>query len=287
LFGDAAFEIGGIPECYALSDMHSAMIVSVSSSVKSGKIGSCRVEAAASTVKGSSIFDIDSPEGLDNLVELFLPIEEAAGATSANYIVPYAWPLNQSRLADIVARGHEIGIHGYDHSNRTSFLPVEERRQRLAAGHKLAIRFSAVGYRSPSLVRSRELLADLAPLYRYDSSIPTSGGPFPTANNGCASARPWRIGSLWEIPLSLPRDGSLRFLGYKPADIARMWIDCAGLVARSGGVVTLLTHCEAGFSGNTAMLAAYRQFIETMAGDPRFVFQLPRRLVDTLANRPR
>ncbi len=226
--------------------------------------------------------DIDSPEGLANLVEMFLPIEEAAGARSANYVVPCAWPVSSDLVEAAISRGHEIGVHGYDHSNRTPFLPAGERRTRLEAGRAFGDRFGAVGYRAPSLARTQALLDDLAPLYSYDSSIPTSGGPFPAANNGCATARPWRLGDLWEIPLSLPRDGSLRFLGHSPQTIARMWMECADIISRSGGVVTLLTHCERGFSGNPAMLSAYETFLGRIAADPRFAFMLPRELVQRL-----
>jgi hypothetical protein len=49
----------------------------------------------------------------------------------------------------------------------------------------------------PSLVRSREFIADLQAYCTYDSSIPTSGGAFPLPNK-----RPH------------PRDGSMRFLGH-------------------------------------------------------------------------
>ena len=45
--------------------------------------------------------DIDSPEGLRNLVEHFLPIEEAFGCRSANYIVPCAWPVDSGLVAEI------------------------------------------------------------------------------------------------------------------------------------------------------------------------------------------
>jgi hypothetical protein len=226
--------------------------------------------------------DIDSPEGLQNLAEMFLPIEEAAGVRSANYIVPCAWPPDPGLLDDLLRRGHEIGIHGYDHANRTPFAETDERRQRLAAGRAFGNRYGAIGYRAPSLVRTAALLADLAPLYRYDSSIPTSGGPFPVPNNGCASARPWQLGSLWEIPLSMPRDGSLRFLGHSAAEIGRIWKQVADTVARSGGVVCLLTHCEKRFSGNAAMLAAYRGFIEWAAEDSRFEFMRPADLIARL-----
>jgi len=226
--------------------------------------------------------DIDSPEGLDNLVRMFLPLEENVQARSANYIVPCAWDLDHSLLAEVRARGHEVGIHGYDHANLTAFAAPPERRRRLTAGRALAYRYGAVGYRAPSLVRTKALLSELAGLYRYDSSIPTSGGPFPVPNNGCASARPWRIGALWELPISLPRDGSLRFLGYRPREIAALWRSTAEAVARSGGVVCILTHCEAQFSGNEPMLEVYRSFLEWIAATPHFRFLRALDLVDEM-----
>ncbi len=226
--------------------------------------------------------DLDSSEGLSNLVASFLPVEEAVGARSASFVVPFAWPLDHALLAEAVARGHEIGVHGYDHSNRTPFSAPAERARRLTAGAELGRRYGATGYRAPSLVRSRELLADLAQHYAYDSSIPTSGGLFPVPNNGCATARPWRIGSLWELPLSLPRDGSLRFLGYGAAEILELWLSAAQTIHRSGGIVTLLTHCERGFSGNPPMLSAYRDFLAAIAADPAFEIMLPGALVRRL-----
>jgi peptidoglycan/xylan/chitin deacetylase (PgdA/CDA1 family) len=226
--------------------------------------------------------DIDSAEGLENLVAKFLPIEEAAGARAANYIVPHAWPLDYDLIDEVLRRGHEIGVHGYDHANRTPFLAAHERVQRLARGREFGNRYGAVGYRAPSLLRTKALLADLAPLYRYDSSIPTSGGPFPVPNNGCATARPWQLDGIWEIPITLPRDGSLQFLGYSPDAILRLWKETALLAAGSGGIVSLLTHCEGGFSGNPPMLAAYRAFIDYIVAAGRFEFVKPCELVEIL-----
>jgi peptidoglycan/xylan/chitin deacetylase (PgdA/CDA1 family) len=217
--------------------------------------------------------DIDSAEGLTNLVNDFLPCEEAAGARSTNYVVPCAWPLDHARIGAVVARGHELGVHGFDHSNRTPFANADERARRLDAARPLIDRYGIIGYRAPSLLRTRALLGDLGPRFRYDSSIPTSGGPFPVPNNGCATARPFVVERIAEIPLTLPRDGSLRFLGHSPREIARLWIECADLIARSRGIVMLLTHCERRFSGNPRMLDAYRRFLAFIAeaGD-RFRF---------------
>jgi peptidoglycan/xylan/chitin deacetylase (PgdA/CDA1 family) len=170
----------------------------------------------------------------------------------------------------VVERGHEIGVHGYDHSNRTPFLEREERRRRLSEGRAPLEAYSPTGYRAPSLVRTAGLIEDLADYFVYDSSIPTSGGPFPTFNNGCASARPFRIGRTLEIPITVRRDGTLLFLGYSPAEIGPMWIQNAEDIAAARGIVVLLTHCEKRFSGNRGMLATYRQFLEFVGSSPRF-----------------
>jgi len=216
--------------------------------------------------------DIDSPEGLAALVRDFLPIEEKAGARSTSYVVPCGWTVDEALVADAHGRGHEIGVHGYDHANRTPFAGADERRRRLDAAKPFADRFGVSGYRAPSLLRTRPLLRDLASRYRYDSSIPTSGGLFPVPNNGCASARPFTVEGIVELPLSMPRDGSLRFLGYGADDIVRLWIECADAIAAARGVVVLLTHCERRFSGTPAMLRAYRTFVEHVAASPRFHF---------------
>ena len=225
--------------------------------------------------------DIDSPEGLRNLVDRFLPAEEAAGARSTSFIVPCGWKVDEGLVQAIASRGHDVGVHGYDHSNLTPFADDTERRRRLDAARPFATKYGAAGYRAPSLLRTRALLRDLRGRYRYDSSIPTSGGLFPVPNNGCASARPWAVEGILELPLSMPRDGSLRFLGYSPDEIAALWIECADLIARAEGIVMLLTHCERRFSGDDRMFDAYRRFLDHVRAHPeRFVFSRPMDIVN-------
>jgi peptidoglycan/xylan/chitin deacetylase (PgdA/CDA1 family) len=220
--------------------------------------------------------DIDSPEGLRNLVDVFLPREEAAGAKSTSYVVPCAWTLDEGLLEETRRRGHHLGVHGYDHSNRTPFVGGDERARRLDAARPFVDRYGARGYRAPSLLRTRALLRDLGPRFDYDSSVPTSGGLFPVPNSGCATARPFPLEGIVEIPVTLPRDGSLRFLGYSAEDILRTWIDCAETIARAGGVVVLLTHCEARFSGTAPMLRVYERFIQHVCEAPeRFTITTP------------
>ena len=223
--------------------------------------------------------DLDSAEGLENLVRWFLDIEESIGVRSTNFIVPRAWPIDYRLLDHVRDRGHEIGIHGYDHSNLTPFSDPVRRLSRLEGARELIDRYDILGYRSPSLLRTRGLLRDLRNLYRYDSSIPTSGGLFPVPNNGCASARPFWIEEMAELPLTMPRDGSLRFLGYSPQEILDCWIHCAQEISQSGGVVVLLTHCEAHFSGNSVMLEVYRRFLDYIASSELFAWSNPREIL--------
>jgi hypothetical protein len=245
-------------------------------------VGTARLPLVESRTPVLLTHDLDSPEGIRNLVTRFIDIEEQVGARSCSYVVPCGWPLNYALLDEVQRRGHEIGVHGYDHSNKTPFADPAERQRRLDAAKPVVERYRVVGYRAPSLVRTEALIRDIARLYRYDSSIPMAGGLFPVPNNGCASARPWRLQGIWEVPLTLPRDGSLRFLGYEPAEIGRLWRETTETVARSGGIVCLLTHCETGFCGNAPMLAVYRDFLQWVASEPRFWFLRPSDLVACL-----
>lgn len=226
--------------------------------------------------------DIDSPEGLENLIRFFLDIEEELGARSCNFIVPCSWKIDYKKLDSIKSRGHEIGIHGYDHSNKTPFLQSTERSKRLLAALPLIKEYEIFGYRAPSLLRTTALLEDLEDLYSYDSSIPTSGGPFPIANNGCASARPFKIGNILEIPITLPRDGSLLYMGYSYEKIFNVWKHSANLISQSNGIINLLTHCEYRFSGRQKMREIYKRFLYYLANDGRFIFMLPKDILSYL-----
>ncbi len=226
--------------------------------------------------------DIDSPEGLDNLIRRFAPLEERYGVRSVNYIVPCKWPLDHGLLGELVARGHCLGVHGYDHANHTPFCSADERRRRVAAAVPLVERYAIKGYRAPSLCRTPALLDELARHFAYDSSVPTSGGLFPVPNNGCASARPFRLRGLLEIPVTMPRDGSLLFLGHTPDAVFELWKTCALRLARSGGLIVLLTHCENHFSGGAPMLRAYEALLAFLQKQAGIAFTTEAKLLDSL-----
>ena len=105
--------------------------------------------------------DIDSLEGLKNL-SMFIKEEEAVGAKSTNFVVPCRWPLDHGILFGLADSGHEIGIHGFDHSNTTAFLNEQMIAKRIDKMQDLIGRYKIVGYRAPSLLRKRKLLRELS-----------------------------------------------------------------------------------------------------------------------------
>ena len=185
-------------------------------------------------------------------------------------------------MAEVANRGHEIGIHGYNHGNRTPFSSETVRSQRLEATRPLIERYASIGYRAPSLLRTEAFMAQLGQVFRYDSSIPTTGGLFPVPNTGCASARPFRVSGIWEIPISMPRDASMRFLMYSPERILRIWIEVADRVARSGGVVMLLTHCEDEYSGHPKMQEIYRRFLDYVSTSDHLTWSSPTEVLNQM-----
>jgi hypothetical protein len=178
--------------------------------------------------------DIDSPEGLSNLVSAFLPLEEAAGARSTNYVVPCAWPVDgRARQRNHLARTRDRRARLRSQQSH-AVRRCGDRAKRLDAARLFGDRHVATGYRAPSLLRTRALMRDLAPRFRYDSSIPT-----PAA---CFQLRTTAVRRLGLFDRNHHRTADfaatrwmLRFLGYRPDDIIRLWTECAEMIARAGG----------------------------------------------------
>jgi hypothetical protein len=216
--------------------------------------------------------DLDTREGLNNYLEFFLPMELRLGVSRpAAFIVPKWFQHDDAAIPKLIA-STELGIHGYDHSGRTPFAESAELSQRLKYGANLAARLGASGYRAPSLLRSANLLLELEATYSFDSSIPTSGGPLPTPGSGAATVRPFLINSLVEVPVTLPRDGSLIFLGNQWFDIGRIWRESAQIVRGARGVVVLLIHCENRFSGSPQGRQQVESFVSWLAANDDYYF---------------
>ena len=211
--------------------------------------------------------DVETREGFVHLDEL-RRIEEELDLRSSWNFVSRRYEVDDQVVGALMRDGHEVGVHGLYHDGRDleSKAMLQERLPEMEAS---ARRWGAVGFRSPALRRS----IDLMPLLRfdYDSSYPDSD-PFGPDGGGCCSWLPYMIDDLVELPVTLPQDHTL-------FEILRRtepgpWLDKARYVRDRGGMALVLTHPD--YMMEPEALHAYETFLQAFAPDSTAWKALPR-----------
>jgi peptidoglycan/xylan/chitin deacetylase (PgdA/CDA1 family) len=135
-------------------------------------------------------------------VPLVLDVLDRRGVRASFFIPGRVAERHPERVEEIVARGHEIGHHGYTHTSPTALTPEEEERE-LLRGREVLTAFGTKvrGYRSPSWDFSAATL-DL--LERHG---------FAYSSNLMDDIRPYRHegGSVVEVPIQWILDDAPHF----------------------------------------------------------------------------
>ena len=146
-----------------------------------------------------------------------------------------------------IARGHEVGIHGWIHE-RNSALDGDSERELIARAIDLLqsqVGVPPVGIRTPSWDFSDSTLGIIRELgFRYDSSLMADDEPYELLEDGLPTG-------IVEIPVEWIRDdvpylatdmaGSSRpFM--PPRELGRIWRDEFDQAYASGGVFQLTMH---------------------------------------------
>src|SRR5262245_14031656 len=125
--------------------------------------------------------------------------EEARGVRAGWYFVPERYPVDRRQLDELRARGHEIGVHGLQHSGKlfSSRAEFESRRDRI---NGYVRDWNVVGFRSPATYRNPFWLPELN--VEYDSSFMDNATLEPQPGGVCA-AFPFMLSErLVELPIS-------------------------------------------------------------------------------------
>ncbi len=200
--------------------------------------------------------DIETAEGLKRVPEI-AAIEEALGIRSAWFVVPHAYPVDHGLLDDLRSRGHEIGIHGYNHDGRlfTSRSLFESRAKSInQAGSK----YSARGFRSPMVHRNLAWMQSLE--FDYDASC-FDIDPFQAMPGGVGGVWPFMAGKLVELPYTLPQDHTLMVTLGVPA--YEVWVKKLRLIQQLSGLAMLITHPD--YLNSPKRQDEYRRFCEHVA----------------------
>jgi peptidoglycan/xylan/chitin deacetylase (PgdA/CDA1 family) len=221
--------------------------------------------------------DVDTADGL-RAAPRVARVEERLGLRACFYVVGDRYPLDHALLDDLRAAGHEIGLHGARHDFRLAYLSPPRIARRLDRCRELVERHAVVGFRSPALLMSDNLAAELSHRFEYDSSVPdldvhSLAGP----RRGCASVFPFMRGGLLTLPPTLPLDDRLLLLGRSPSASYDAWAHKLAWIRRVGGMGLVATHTEPHLVGGEALLSAYRRLLEHVIGNGMLTM-LPRQV---------
>jgi len=184
-------------------------------------------------------------------------IEQRHGFTSSFNIVPERYPIDWSIVEKLRAAGHEIGVHGLKHDGKL-FQSYGIFKKRLVKIHQYAKEWGAVGFRSPSTLRSLEWMPELK--FEYDSSF-FDTDPYEPQPGGCCSIWPYFIGDLLELPMTMPQDHTVfEILGHKDVSL---WKQKADWIIEHGGMILINVHPD---YMNEERLKLYEEFLVYLKG---------------------
>jgi peptidoglycan/xylan/chitin deacetylase (PgdA/CDA1 family) len=215
---------------------------------------------------GAGTLDGPRPPGTDRALAeghpRLLDLLDAHGVRASFFVEGWNGEHHPDAVREIVARGHELGMHGWLHETWHALDPQHERA---LAGRATAALHDAAGvaprgFRAPGGARSAATEGILRELgYAFDASI----------GDGM---RPGRLaGGLAQVPFVWPGvDGFhyLRDVPAPPADVEARWLATLDRTAEQGGLFLLICHPH--ITGlDRARVAALGAVMARAVRDPR------------------
>ncbi len=211
--------------------------------------------------------DVEGRAGQERCRDV-MALERSLGVRSCFNFVAERYPIDEALMDEMRAGGFELGSHGIKHDGRkfSSRSVFEERLQRLRY-YRTA--WQVVGFRSPATHRRWAWMPELP--FEYDSSYPDTD-PFEPIPGGCSSPWPFMIGSLVELPVTMPQDHTLWEILRVPA--CPVWREKLAWLRACGGLITIIVHPD--YLTTSARWKDYEQLLETLAKSADVWRALPR-----------
>jgi peptidoglycan/xylan/chitin deacetylase (PgdA/CDA1 family) len=220
--------------------------------------------------------DVETAEGLGKIPKV-AAIEEELGFRSSWAFVPHAYKIDMGLVRDLIDRGFEVAIHGYNHDGRL-FTSKRIFTARSIAINNAVGRFQAAGFRAPMVHRNLDWLQMLD--VEYDASC-FDIDPYQAMPGGVGSIWPFMAGKLVELPYTMPQDHTL-MVTLGEADDATWRAKFDYLVKRSG-LVLMLTHPD--YMNSLERRSVYRSFLEHARERGDYWHALPREVARWWRNR--
>lgn len=213
--------------------------------------------------------DVESAAGLSLAVRI-ADLEEERGFRSSFNIVASDYAIDHGIVRELRDRGFEIGLHGLHH-DRSLFSGRREFERQLPKLAVAANDLGATGFRSPSTYRVIEWLTELP--VAYDCTMFHSD-PYEPQPGGCCTLWPFRLGSIVELPYTLPQDHTL-FTLLRQTSID-MWLTQVDAIEARYGLIHCLSHPDPGYLGDPDKRALYVELLDALGERPWLWRALPR-----------
>jgi hypothetical protein len=184
--------------------------------------------------------------------------------SSIGFVPAESWP-DERVVVDLEAEGRESYWHDIKHDGRLPYMAPDAMRRAftdvLQRSPWSAQRMRT--FRSGQLLMSRTLLEVVAERFDVDLSLPDMerGGPY-GGIAGCRTVQPFRIGSLLEVPLTLPQDVVLHQVERRPGpQIYSVWSEKLDYIVSVGGVAVANFHPIWVNPSRPHLFAAFRAFV--------------------------
>lgn len=195
-------------------------------------------------------------------------LEESYGFRSSFNIVGEQLPDDMSMINELSRRGFEIGIHGWQHTEK-AFLSRELFQQ---AAQKIGLcieKTGAVGIRFPLNLRNPRWMQELP--IEYDLSF-FDTDPFEPIPGGTMSIWPFILGRFIELPATLTQDNTL--VNHLGENNPKMWIEKTEFIRKFHGMALLNSHPD--YLVQKRVWNVYEDFLKEMKDRDDYWSVIPR-----------
>jgi peptidoglycan/xylan/chitin deacetylase (PgdA/CDA1 family) len=200
--------------------------------------------------------------GSDTEMSLLYDLLERHGISSTFFLEGEHGRARPDAVAEIVRRGHELGMHGWAHEQWSQLAPAVEDELAARATDTLAEAAGVRprGFRAPGGSRTDHTVDVLRALgYHYDASL----------GDGMRVGR--LAGDLAQVPFVWPGVDGFHYLRDQPADpedVRRSWLAALDKAASAGALFLLICHAPI-TAVDDARLAALEAVVAAAVDDPR------------------
>jgi hypothetical protein len=189
--------------------------------------------------------DVEQERGMAHCAYL-MDVDERFRIRSSFQVVPEErYPVPDSFLDEIRARGFELNVHDLNHDGHLfdSHEVFLERAKKINAYSKL---WGTEGFRSGGMYRNADWNGAFQ--FSYDMSFPSSAHLEPQPGGSC-SVMPYFLEDLVELPLTTTQDYSLfHILGQYSIDLWKAEMNC---IVESHGLASFIVHPDYVTDGRT------------------------------------